>query len=456
MADGLLDRVLAWAERYDMLPPPGGALLCAVSGGADSVCLLLMMCRAAREKGFSVFCAHYNHLLRGEESARDADFVRELCRRLDVHCVVGCGDVRARAAEMGKGIEETAREMRYAFLRETVDALGAARIATAHNMNDNAETMLLNLARGAGSAGLAGIAPARSGLVRPLLCLTRSEIERWLLEQGETWVTDSSNLLDEYARNRLRHEALPALESVNPAFVQHALDAARRLRADDAYLTELAENFLREKAETLSGCTALPVEALSRLPEPIFFRVLKKLGGQAITEGHAQDVRGLLHEGGSGKCVSLPGMKVCRSFGKLCFGVPEALPPLPVRCLDAPGAIKIPECGIVIRRTDGVPGKINKSFKKFYFEMTKGCGRITIRPKIPGDRLRLPGRGCSKSLKALFAEAEIPAWERSRIPVLADENGLLAVVGFGADERRLAASGEPAVLIEIIEIKERD
>ncbi len=453
MADGLRHRVLDWAERYDMLPKPGGALLCAVSGGADSTCLLLMMCRVAQERGFSVFCAHYDHKLRGEESARDADFVRELCKRLEVHCIVGSGDVRARAAETGRGIEETAREMRYAFLRETADSLGAVRIATAHNMNDNAETMLLNLARGAGSAGLAGIAPARSGLVRPLLCLTRSEIERWLLEQGENWVTDSSNLSDEYARNRLRHEALPALESVNPAFVQHALDAARRLRADDAYLTELAENFLQENGESVSGCTALSVKALAGLPEPVFFRVLKKLGGQAITGRHAQDVRGLLREGASGKCVSLPGMKVCRSFGKLCFGAPEALPPLPVRMLDAPGAVEIPECGITIRRTDGVPGEIHKTFKKFYFEMTKTCGKITIRPKNPGDSIRLPGRGCTKSLKALFAEAEIPAWERARIPVLADENGLLAVVGFGADERRLAAPGEAAILIEI---EERD
>lgn len=450
MSDAVYEKCLAFAEEYDMLPAPGGKLLCAVSGGADSVCLLLLMRRAGREKGFSVACAHYDHRLRGAESARDAEFVRALCERLDLPFFLGGADVRAAAESMGCGIEEAARTLRYDFLGGAARQTGAEKIATAHNADDNAETMLLNLARGAGSAGLAGIPPVRHGVIRPLLCLERREIEAWLTENGVSWVTDSSNLTDDYARNRLRHFALPALREVNPAFARHALEAAARLREDDRCLTALAECFLRENARSEAGSIVLPVRALAELPESVYFRALQKICGKALEACHAQAVRGLLAPGKSGASADLPGMCVRRSFDKLYFGAAEELPPLPPRVLDENGAVEIPECGVTVHRTDGVPCEIHDSFNIFYFQMTKPCGRITIRSKEPGDSLRLPGRGCTKSLKKLFAEAQVPAWERGRIPVLADETGVLAVLGFGAAESRLASPGEKAVKIEIM------
>lgn len=449
MADAVYERCLAFAEEYDMLPAPGGKMLCAVSGGADSVCLLLLMRRAGRERGFSVVCAHYDHRLRGEESARDAAFVRALCERLDVPFVLGSADVRAAAENMGCGIEEAARTLRYDFLGGAARREGAEKIATAHNADDNAETMLLNLARGAGSAGLAGIPPVRHGVVRPLLCLERREIEAWLHENGETWVTDSSNLTDDYARNRLRHAALPVLREVNPAFARHAMEAAARLREDDRCLTALAECFLQENARSEAGSIVLPVQALAELPEGVYFRVLQKICGKALEACHARAVRGLLAPERSGASADLPGMCVRRSFDRLYFGAADELPPLETRTLDENGEVGIPECGITVRRTDGVPCEIHDSFNIFYFQMTGPCGKITIRSKKPGDSLRIPGRGCTKSLKKLFAEAQIPAWERERIPVLADEAGVLAVLGFGAEESRLALPGERAVRIEI-------
>lgn len=154
------------------LLPPGGGVLCAVSGGADSVYLLCRLCELRESLGLRVWAAHYNHCLRGAESDRDEAFVRDLCAGLGVEAYSGRGDVAAFARENGLGTEDAARRLRYAFLEQTADALGADAIATAHTADDNAETMLLNLARGAGLRGLCGIPPRRGRVIRPILGVT--------------------------------------------------------------------------------------------------------------------------------------------------------------------------------------------------------------------------------------------------------------------------------------------
>ena len=217
--------------REFRLIPPGSTVLCAVSGGADSVCLLHRLWRLRRELGFQLAAAHFDHRLRGEESAQDLEFVREfvsLCCGRDrvlqadgtwtqlppVELFTGSGDVAAQARAAGRGIEETAREMRYAFLRETARQAGAQYIATAHTANDNGETILLHLARGTGLRGLCGIAPKSGDLIRPLLTTGRGEIEDYLRFRGLPWREDPSNREDVYARNRVRHQVLPQLEGL--------------------------------------------------------------------------------------------------------------------------------------------------------------------------------------------------------------------------------------------------
>ena len=166
------------------LLPPGSRVLCALSGGADSVCLLHLLTKAARERELTVFAAHCEHGLRGEESLRDMDFVRALCDSLSVPLTVKRVDVPAYAAANGLGTEEAARQLRYAFLEESADALGCDRIATAHNAGDRSETMLMNLCRGSGAAGLRGIPRQRGRIVRPLLDAERREILAYLAENG--------------------------------------------------------------------------------------------------------------------------------------------------------------------------------------------------------------------------------------------------------------------------------
>lgn len=433
-----------------MLPPAGGLVLCAVSGGADSVCLLRVLLALAEKRGFSVACAHFNHGLRGAEAQRDADFVADLCTRLGVEFRPGSGDVAAFAAEHGLGTEDAARRLRYAFLEETARALGAERIATAHTADDNAETMLLHLARGAGSRGLAGIPPVRGNLIRPMLGVTRQEVEAYLRELGEDWVTDSSNLTDDYARNRVRHGAVPVLQVLNPRFARSALRTAEALREDEAYLTDLAAQFLEAHGERTGETLRLPAAALSALPRPVSARVLRLACGPALEAGHVEALRALCLPGKSGAAVDVPGLRVCREFDCLVFGAqPSAA--LPAREIKPDSELFLPEIGLYARRTDGVICEIHNSFNIFFFKKTNVCGRILLRSARPGDTLRPMGRGCTKSLKKLFAEARIPASRRKLIPVIADEQGVLAVGGFGADERRAAPTGGEAVRIELSE-----
>lgn len=426
----------------DLLPRQG-LILCAVSGGADSVYLLLRLA----EMGYRVAAAHYNHGLRGAEADRDEAFVRGLCRRMGVSAVTGRGDVAALAVRERLGVEEAARKARYAFLERTADELGAAVIATAHTADDNAETVLLHLARGTGLRGLGGIPPRRGRIVRPMLDVTRAEVERYLRERGAAWVEDSTNADDDYARNRLRHGAVPALESVNPAFPAAVSRMAALVREDEAFLSGLAEAFLREHGDDKSVDAA----ALAAQPWPVASRAVRIMAGRELSEGHVRAVLALA--GKNGAAADVPGLRAARAGDRLVFGVPPESPALPDRPLAVPGRTDMPEADMsaVTEKLTAWPQVVHKSYNIFFFQCENICGSITVTGRRPGDRFRPAGRGCTKTLKQLFSESDVPAWERDRVPVLRDEKGILAVYGVGAAERVCARPGGGAVLkIEFI------
>ena len=262
--------LLPWMERWGMLPPKGGVLLCAVSGGRDSVCLLHYLAAIAPQRGFTVAAGHLNHQMR-PEARRDEDFVRELCRTLGVAFYTEAAPVYETAARWGLGVEETGRRLRYEFLFRTADAIGADRIATAHHAQDQAETVLLNLLRGTGPEGLGGIPPVRGRIVRPLLQTSRAEIEDYLQENGLSHVEDSTNEDTHYARNRLRRELWPRLETINPALTKAIGRTAEILRRENGYLDTLAAEYLPP-----SG-TAVETARLLSAPEALRSRVMRLL-----------------------------------------------------------------------------------------------------------------------------------------------------------------------------------
>ena len=437
------ESVRQYAAGFAMLPA-GTRVLCACSGGADSTALLALLCEMPE---LTVVCAHYDHRLRGTESDRDAQFVREMAARFGVEFVCEGGDVAAFAAANGLGIEDAARRKRYEFLERAADRYGCTRIATAHTADDQAETVLLNLVRGSGARGLTGIPPVRGRIVRPLLGVTRAEIEAYLAERGLDHVEDSSNESLDYARNRVRRQVMPLLRELNAAAPAHICAAAESLRADEAYLDGLAREFVEQHYVNQE----LSIQPLLALGEPVLYRVLRALCPGA-SRRNLDAVRMLCCNRAVSGELDLPGQRVTKERGVLRFAAPapQKTPELPERGFAPGDTLALPEAGKTLVCSEAVfSGEIHNSFNTFYFKNEMICGRMSVASRKPGGRVRLFGRGCTKSLKKLFAEAGIPPAQRGLVPVIYDEAGILAVAGFGTAERAAPQPGDRCVKAEI-------
>lgn len=434
--------IIDFAQKHNMLPR-GARVLCAVSGGADSMCLLHFLASNAEKLGITVTAAHFNHRLRGEEADRDQQFVEQWCRANGITCIVGSSDVKAFADKNGLGIEEAAREKRYEFLEKTAEKHGCTAIATAHNSDDNAETMLLNLARGSGAKGLCAIPPVRDKLIRPLLNTTRAEIEAYLAENGVPHIEDSSNAHDDYTRNVLRHKVMPVLRDINPSFTAAVSRTAELLRADEECLGKMAQSFVSEHFSNNS----LPAEELKRLPYAVSSRVLRLICGRSLTAQQTEAVLGLLGSEGLAH-TDIHGMRVTHDCGRLYFG--QRTDKLPDTVLAEGVQTQLSDFGLTIETEKLVSCKeVFKSFNIFHFNYESICGTISLTSRREGDKIRLSGRNCTKSLKDLFSEAKMPQSERNLTPVLRDEKGVIAVYGFGIAQRCIAQKGDTVLRITI-------
>lgn len=440
----MLDHIEAFADKHNMFPD-GGLILAAVSGGADSVCLLAALVELAVTRNFSIECVHFNHQLRGTESERDAQFVAGLCRKLDVPLHSGTGNVESFASENGFGLEDAARRLRYGFFNETAKKTGAARIVTAHTADDNAETVLLHLTRGTGLNGLGGIPPVRDAIIRPMLTVTRADVIRFLNERSLSFVEDSSNEQDIFNRNKIRHHVIPVLKSINPRLASTITAATAHLREDEAYLSGLAHQFI---AENRNGTTLSAVSKLAALPNPVASRVIKVFTDINLSSKHLTSVLDLCRSKNVSGAVMLPTGTVLREYDRLIFPADwqaEGFEPI---TLVVGMQVSIPELGLTVRCREMVCGeKINKSFTTFLFKYDKICDKIVIRSRETGDNIELFGHRGTKTLKKLFIEKRIPMRKRPLIPIVTDSSGVLAVCSLGFDKRAACKSGDRALEI---------
>lgn len=423
----MLNKLLSFLRKYDLITP-GEQVTCAFSGGADSVALLFALYLLKEKLDIQLSAAHFNHRLRGDESDRDEAFVREFCGRYDIPLLVGSGDIIPGK----KGLEAAARDARYAFLRSI-----PGKIATAHTADDNAETVLMHMTRGTGLKGLGGIAPVNGRIIRPMLGITRREVEDFCSEWCLNFVQDSSNAGDDFLRNRLRHHVMPLLTRENPVLAQQVSAMALRLRQDEDCLQQMLED------------VPVSVEWLKQTHPALRSRVLERfLKDSGIREPEASHIARLealvFSEKPSARADFPGGVTIARNYDAL-----EVLPPEADRAtpeLTCPGEVLWNGYRIVCRPADTLENG-TASFTV--------CprGAMVIRAREAGDTIRLSGG--TKSLKKLFIDRKIPAARRSRIPVIADEQGVLAVYGIGANLNRLA-SQLPAVHIAIEEKSERN
>ena len=295
----MLNKLLSFIRQQNMIAE-GDRIICAVSGGADSVALLFAMYLLKEKLNMQLEAAHFNHHLRGEESNRDEAFVREFCDRYDIPLHVGGGEVVAGK----KGLEAAARDARYAFLRGL-----NGKIATAHTADDNAETVLLHLVRGTGLKGLGGIHPINGNVIRPMLSCTRQDVEDFCSEWCLRYITDSSNETDDFLRNRLRHHVMPLLQRENPKFSENTSAMALRLRLDEEYLSR-------------SATDCVDVELLKQMHPAVRNRgleqFLKASGVREPEAVHIAQVETLLYSGKPSAKVNLPGgVTIARNYGIL-------------------------------------------------------------------------------------------------------------------------------------------
>lgn len=419
----MLDKLLSLLRRYVMLAP-GDRVVCAVSGGADSVALLFAMHLLKEKLGIELSAAHYNHGLRGEESNRDEAFVKQLCSRLDVPLFLGSGSVKAGK----KGLEAAARDARYAFF-----ATLPGKIATAHTADDNAETVLLHLIRGTGLKGLGAIAPVRGAFIRPMLTVTRDEVLRFLEEYHLRFVTDSSNETDAFLRNRIRHHVMPLLKQENPRLSENLSSMALRLREDEAALHG-----------NWDFSNGLDITQLRQLPAAMQSRMMAAFLEQCgVREPEAEHIRlglDLTQSENPSARADLPGgVCVGRCYGRLVKLEKEA--GFEQILLECPGITDIPELGLRIH-CEAAPEAENT------VDTFTVCprGKLILRSRRSGDEMRLAGG--TKRLKKLFIERKIPAHERARLPVLADDEGVLGVYSIGVNLDRVAGQ-LPGIRVKI-------
>lgn len=430
-----------FAEKFNMLSE-GDRVLCAVSGGADSMCLLSLMRENADKLGITVMAAHFNHKLRGAEAERDEAFVSDWCEKQGVEFISGSGDVKAYAERNHLSTEEAARILRYEFLENCADKLSCNKIATAHNADDNAETVLLNLARGAGTKGLCGIPPVRGRFIRPLLDKSRVEIEEYLLRNNIPHVEDSTNSGDDYSRNKIRHNAVPTLREINPAFSEAVMRTSELLREDERCLSSMAQSFVEDNLKD----NALPCDKLKTLPKAVQSRVLRIICPRTLSAAHVDAIIKLIEGEGLGY-ADVPEMRISCDNGYLIFGAAdEKLPELEIKigeCVSAPNGISV-----TAEISESVQ-KVFNSLNTFCFKYDSVCGNMFLTPRKDGDKIKLSYRNCTKSLKDLFCEKKMTQAQRNMTPVIRDEKGVIAVGSFGVCERCMPKLGDKAIIVTV-------
>lgn len=451
---------------------PGETVVVGVSGGADSVCLLKVLSELAGEYALKPVVVHINHGIRGDEAARDELFVKELCDRLGVECRVYHEDIPGRAAEMGMTEEEAGRQVRYQRFAQVCKEYGSTKLAVAHNADDQSETILFNLIRGSSVAGLCGMKPVSHlsdeediFIVRPLLGITRREIEDYLNKEQQEWITDSTNKEQEYTRNYIRQVIIPDMKKISPRVGEHL----RRLGHEMCDVRQLVESQADVMYERACSDNSLNVSVIEDAPEIIkrelVYRFICENAGRKkdIASVHVSSVLELM-KNAAGKSVDLPyDIIVYRDYDRLVavrrgadrikprnrqsihenLGEPE-LPVTKEQCgkefqIPGPGEILKMHLGegrtLVVRCFDyDKSATVPEEKSKVWFDADKIGQKLVLRTPRQGDYFCAYPDGRTKKLNRYFIEAKVSRQEREHVPVVAMGSRCLIITGYRHDE----------------------
>lgn len=435
--DCVISAVRRFAEENHLLQK-GDKVLVALSGGADSVALLHVLISLKEEYSLTLYAAHFNHGIRGKEADRDEAFAADLCEEYKVPLYRRKADVPAIAAESGESEELCGRRQRYSFFEETARALGGAKIATAHHRDDNVETVLWNLTRGSGIGGLCGIPVKRGNIIRPLLCVSREQIEAYCRGNGLPFVTDSTNLSDDYTRNRLRRQVMPVLRELNGSVGENIGRTASIMREADDYFNKISTVELK-KAKNAFGYSCEALTALEPIVLKYAVKNLLENAGAPVDFRHITLIIKEMHTGGA--------VDLGQRFTAVCAQGT-------LRIVDGGGQADVPcgsladflnENGVRLTVRDGKlydetgalfpVGEKSEKINNLLLNNCIPCDIISsdtaLRHRRAGDTFTDARRGVTKTLKKLMNELKIPRERRDSYPVIANGSVVLWMRGCG-------------------------
>ena len=433
----MLEKVKNYVEKWQMLKTED-CVIVGVSGGADSICLLLVLSKMQKDIGFDLVAVHVNHGIRGNEADADEAYVKQFCEEREIPFESYFADVELIAKNRKQSTEEAGREVRRAFFEQALKKYHGTKIALAHHQNDSAETFLINLARGTGLKGLGGIAPVHANIIRPLLCLKREEIEAFLEMEGVSYCVDGTNATDVYTRNRVRNHVLPYLQDeINPKVIEHMNETMEQIREVQEFLDEQVEAYWEKTVIKSEQGYLILQDAYVSLPNAIQPLLLKKV--LASVSGKEKDLESVhvkqlqeLFDKQVGRKVDLPyqmearrtyqGISICVKDGQSAGQEEEIF-------FDVNGEDAVFHIGgkqIQCRVTADNMEKIHT--KRFDCDIIKD--RICIRTRRQGDYITIHPDGRTQKLKSYFINEKIPQEKRDQILLVADGSHILWIVGY--------------------------
>lgn len=471
----MLEKAKKTIRRFNMLAK-GDRVVVAVSGGVDSTVLLHILMNLRGKYHLDLIVAHLNHSMRGEASRRDARFVEALAKRLGLPFEGRTVDLPSILKAEKTSPQVAARRVRYTFFEETLKRHGANRIATGHTMDDQVETVLMRFLKGTGLRGLRGIPPVRGIYIRPLLEVTRTEVERYATEQGISYTVDSSNEDTRYIRNRIRRELIPLIEEVyNPGIKDDLARFAFLMARDEEYIEGevdkvYSKNILRQDEDGIT----FNLKDIQKLPEALVARVfikgVEEVSGSPLYSYHIGDILDLISRGGASGSIDLPyGLTLYKEYDLITLTreVHIATPSFE-KGLNVPGDTTIKEIGKTFKTTvlcNQTPGDLmippNSELQPLiksganstvaYFDYNKLNTPLIVRNFIAGDRFRPLGMEGTKKVKELFIERKMPRSHRSKIPIILSGDDIIWVVGLReADWAKVRKDTKKVLRIEVI------
>lgn len=437
----IFETVKKTLSRYEMLLP-GEGILVGLSGGPDSVCLIHLLWRLKEEMALNLRASYIDHGLRPSETPKEIEFCKNLCDKLSVPLIVRSINVKEYATQKGFSKQDAARQLRYEALEDIAFEVGATKIALGHNADDQVETFFINLLRGSGPKGLSGIPPVRGKIIRPLIETRRVEIEEFLYKEGLNYIIDSSNLREDYLRNRLRLSVIPELKKVNPSLTETMMRMMRILREEEGYfdllVTKALMRMITRKREGHIELFLSPMEVLERvLLRRILRRVIDEVMGlRRIGFVHIEDILDLIKRGKAGDRLCLPdNVRVIKGYSTLII-TKEDTERIGRYILPIPGDVIIKETGTRIRAEifDRVE-TLGDGKTVLVADADKVQKELLIRSRDSGDSFYPLGFGRRKKLQDFLVDEKIPRDERDSIPLVLSGNDIIWVVGLRGDER---------------------